>query len=128
MEGKRDTIQFDTAHWGPLNVDTIRHSYRQRAHLLLNSHWTASVAGSDVRIDDIVPPSASLRTPLKVSIVLSPSLTVTISIPVKLVPVIRVTGTDDPVGVNRQPIDNGVPFSSAVHWKAALSPSMMVAS
>ena len=99
-----------------------------------DSHWTVSVTGSDC-IDEVptashttVPPSASLRTPLKVSLVLSPSLTVTISIPVKTVPVIRTTDAADPLGVNRQPIITAVPFSSPTHWKVAFPPSTTVAS
>ena len=75
-----------------------------------------------------IPPSASLRTPLKVSIVLRPSLTVTISIPVKLVPVVRATSDDDPLEMNRQPTITGDPFSSPMHWKVALLPSKMVES
>ena len=102
---------------------------------LADSHWTVSIAGSDVREDkeptathSNVAPSASLRTPLKVSIVLSPSLTVTISIPVKLVPVIRTIDANDPLGKNRQPNITAIPFSSPMHWKVAFPPSTTVAS
>ena len=100
-----------------------------------DSRWTVSVAGADVTKDEeptathtTVPPSASLRTPLKVSIVLGQPLTVTISIPVKVVPVVRATSDDDPLGVNRQPTVNGDPFSSPMHWKVALPPSTTVVS
>ena len=100
-----------------------------------DSHWTVSVAGSDVTEDEEptathtnVAPSASLRTPLKVSIVLSPSLTVTIFIPVKLVPVIRTIDVADPLGVNRQPNITATPFSSPMHWKVAFPPSTIIAS
>ena len=66
----------------------------------------------------------SVRTPLKVSIVLSPPLTVTISIPVKVVPDNRGIADDDPLGVNDQPTSNDdPPLSSAVHVKETSSPS-----
>ena len=71
-----------------------------------------------------VPPFASLRTPLKVSVVLGPPLTVTISIPVKVVPVASATSDDDPLEVNRQPTVTGDPLSSAVQLKVALFPSV----
>ena len=92
-----------------------------------HSHCTVRIAGLDVRplaTHTTVPPSASLRTPLKVSRVLSPPLTVTISIPVKVVPDNRGIADDDPLGVNDQPTSNDdPPLSSAVHVKETSSPS-----
>ena len=85
------------------------------------------IAGLDITplaAHNTFPPLASLRTPLKVSIVLSPPLTVTISIPVKLVAVRRGISADEPLGVKNQPTVTGDPLlSSAVQVKETSSPS-----
>ena len=96
----------------------------------LYSHCTVRFTGVDLAplaIHCTTPPFASLRTPLKVSVVLGTPLTVTISIPVKVVPVDRPTCDDEPLGVNPQPTVIGDPLSSAVQLNVVSSPSTTAA-
>lgn len=89
--------------------DTVTPRSGRFDNLWSYSHCTLRIAGSDstrsvpTAMHVTVPPFASLRTPLKVTTVLSSPVTVIVSIPVKIVSLFRVTGVNDPLGVNRQP-------------------------